>query len=494
MYMILADDRVLWDPILSSEGYSIISPCLRVGVNKAGSLSFTMPPSHPLYSSIQKMKTIIRVELDGEEIWSGRVEEDEKDFYNRKEIYCAGRLSFLLDSVIRPYSYDGGVYDYFKKFLDVHNSEVDSFKQFKIGNVTVQDPNDYIVRANNNYQTVYKEMEEKLLDLLGGYFVVRKGNDGYYLDYLAESGPISDQTIEFGKNLLDLSMFVSASDVFTVLIPLGGKNDNGERLTVSSVNDGKDYIVNETAAALFGKIWQTAEWDDVTVPANLLTKGINHLNENVKVSSTIKVNAVDLAMLGMNVKSLWVGDRNRVVSVPHGVDAFFTLSEAALYLSDPGKSEYTFGYTLKSLTDRQAAVEKSSSTVVAVASDAASTAQAAAEEVINIIADIPTDFVSGETFTQFKNAVENKLAAVFHVKGSVASYGNLPIIDNTVGDVYNVLDTGANYVYTSAGWDKLSETIDLSGLVEQADFAALEARVAALEGGSEPDPGNNGGE
>ena len=60
------------------------------------------------------------------------------------------------------------------------------------------------------------------------------------------------------------------------------------------------------------------------------------------------------------------------------------------------------------------------------------------------------------------------------------------------GDVYNVLDTGANYVCTDEnGWDKLSETIDLSVylktedakliFVSLDDFQALLARVEDLE-------------
>ena len=32
----------------------------------------------------------------------------------------------------------------------------------------------------------------------------------------------------------------------------------------------------------------------------------------------------------------------------------------------------------------------------------------------------------------------------------------------SIGDVYNILETGANYVWTEYGWDKLSETIDLT--------------------------------
>lgn len=485
MYMILANDTVLWDPVLSSEGYSIVSPRLDVGLNKAGSLSFTMPPGHPLYNSIQKMKTVIRVEKDGVEVWSGRVTEDEKDFYNRKEIYCEGRLAFLLDSVKRPYEYTGGVAGYFESMISNHNSQVDEFKQFQVGTVTVEDPNDYIVRSNSKHSKTFKEIEEKLLNLLGGYLIIRKSEGQYYLDYLSELGPVSNQTIEFGRNLLDLTMFVNAGDLFTVLIPIGAEKEGGGRLTIEEVNDGKDYIINEAAAALFGKIWEYEEWDDVTVASNLLAKGTNYLNENIAASTTITANAVDLSLLGADVKSLWPGDRNRVVSIPHGVDAYFTLSSAVIHLAEPHKSEYTFGYTMRTMTERQAAIEKNAGTAVAAAANAAAAAQAAANEVIIIAEEIPTDYVSGETFAQFRNAVQDKLAAVFHVKGSVASQNLLPYSGNEIGDVYNVLDTGANYVYTSSGWDKLSESYDLSGYATTAALQALEARVAALENGGE---------
>ena len=55
------------------------------------------------------------------------------------------------------------------------------------------------------------------------------------------------------------------------------------------------------------------------------------------------------------------------------------------------------------------------------------------------------------------------LGWVFRVKWSVASESNLPSSWNTIWDVYNVLDTWANYVWTWTAWDKLSETVDLSG-------------------------------
>ena len=39
-----------------------------------------------------------------------------------------------------------------------------------------------------------------------------------------------------------------------------------------------------------------------------------------------------------------------------------------------------------------------------------------------------------------------------------------------VGDTYNILDTGANYVWTDDNnWDKLSETVDLTPFLTKED-------------------------
>ena len=69
-----------------------------------------------------------------------------------------------------------------------------------------------------------------------------------------------------------------------------------------------------------------------------------------------------------------------------------------------------------------------------------------------------------------KSEVDSKVSSVYRVKGSVASYANLPTTNVQIGDVYNVTDTGANYVATATTptWDKLSETVDLSGYATTA--------------------------
>ena len=67
--------------------------------------------------------------------------------------------------------------------------------------------------------------------------------------------------------------------------------------------------------------------------------------------------------------------------------------------------------------------------------------------------------------TTLEAKVAAALAGVFHYKGSVATYGDLPATDNEVGDVWNVIDTGKNYAWSGSAWDDLGGIVDLSNLV-----------------------------
>lgn len=83
---------------------------------------------------------------------------------------------------------------------------------------------------------------------------------------------------------------------------------------------------------------------------------------------------------------------------------------------------------------------------------------------------------------------------IFKVKGSVRSYSDLPRQEQEVGDVYNVLDTGANYVWTQDGWDKLSETVDLSNYYTKSEtYNKSEVNELIREAGIlPPQEGNEG--
>ena len=74
-----------------------------------------------------------------------------------------------------------------------------------------------------------------------------------------------------------------------------------------------------------------------------------------------------------------------------------------------------------------------------------------------------------------KTEIDAKLTAAMHFKGTKPTYNALPSSGNTVGDVWNILDTGENYAWDGENWDKLSETLDLSPYALTSD---VDAKIA----------------
>jgi len=119
MLKIYADQWLLHDDRL--QDLRVLSPKLALEVNKTGSLEFSIYPDHPYYTKIAKFKTIITVYQDDLLVFRGRVLNEEKGFYNEKQVACEGQLAFLLDSIQRPYDFTGSVKDYFTQLVTNHS-------------------------------------------------------------------------------------------------------------------------------------------------------------------------------------------------------------------------------------------------------------------------------------------------------------------------------------------------------------------------------------
>ena len=362
MFFIYADDELLYAPNLAGEGYGVINPVLTMELNRASSLSFTLPSSNIMYNSLKKMKTIITVFEDDKQLFRGRVLHDERNYSNNRTVYCEGELSFLLDSIIRPYEHHGAPSVLFKQFIRQHNAQVGSEKRFQIGTVKISDNNNYVYYASSQYPNTWSELEEKILNNHGGILTVDNQviSYTYDLDY-------SDQVIEFGRNLLDFTEYISADEVFTTLIPLGkilddenaeeSESTNAEekpekRLTIEAINNGKDYIENENAVALFGRITKVNTWDDVSEASILLTKATSYLEDGVNLAFTMTIKAVDLHVLEVNEKRIKVGQMVRILSIPHGIDAYMQCTKIVIDMTNADKSEYTLGVQQSGLTGR----------------------------------------------------------------------------------------------------------------------------------------------
>lgn len=385
MYRVYCDGLTLYNDQL--ENLRILNPAVELEENKTGAFTFGLLPDHPHYGLIKKLKSIVTVYQDDYLLFRGRVLDDTIGWHNQKTVTCEGELSFLIDSIQRPYEYSGTIEGYLNLLVTRHNEQVEESKWFTVGNVTVTDANDYIVRSNIDHVDTWTELQKKLLDLLGGYIVVR--HEGYinYIDYLQDINLLSSQAITFGRNLLDLKRIRKGADIGTVVIPLGAKlkdeegKDTDTRLTIESVNNGLDYIVDEDAQAQYGSIVKTVVFDDVTEAQNLLTKGQAYLSKLVNLPETVELTAVDLATVGTDFSSFHLGTQVRVTSKPHGIDQLFRVSKLSISLLNPAANKLTLGGVFLGFSGALAGLSDGQGQILQVVEQ---TAKNAAETVYNV--------------------------------------------------------------------------------------------------------------
>ena len=343
-------------------------PYYQKGDNVNGQASFSVYPKHPYYQYVKKLTTDIVIYKDDVEKFAGRVLYDDQDSKGVKKVFVEGELAYFCDSVQRPNVYHNiSVRDYVSKIIDNHNAQVEERKQFTLGRVTVTDPNDSLYRYAN-WESTRDTLKTKLVERLGGHLVIRKENGVRYLDYLSDDDFYRQNTqeIRFGKNLLDYSENMDASDLVTCVIPLGATLEESsiegldERLTISSVNGGVDYVSSSEAIAAYGKICKTVTWDDVTVPANLLRKGKEYLKSTQFENMVLNIKAVDLNLIDSATQEFEVGDLIRCISPPHGLDTNMPLSSITVYLTALSKNTVTLGSEKSNSTYTSSNAEKAS--------------------------------------------------------------------------------------------------------------------------------------
>lgn len=461
MYTIYADDALLYSP--GDEELSVLSPVLETSCNAAGTLTFVLLPAHPLYDKLQKLKTRIRVMQDDEILWRGRVLETETDFYRQKTVTCEGELTYLVDSVLHPYKladYDGTAAGLFRLYLTRHNEAVSEAQQFQIGNVDIETLSSV---ENTGYGNTWDEISGNLLDIHGGFLRVRHEDGARYLDWTKESGTSCGQVIRFGENLLDLSEYVSASEVVTCLIPCAGQGDS--QITIASVNGGKDYIEDAAGIALYGRIWGVTEFDTKDA-STLLEMAKENLQKRLKETITITISAVDLHLLDVNAESFRVGDKVRVVSPPHGIDAEYTCTAISLDLVNPDQSEYTFGTPETGMASTTAATSKAVEVV-----------DTSVEYLRQIVSDQNTHLLLFDgVIDAYTTKVDDNTKAINTVQLTLNSVIGELTSKVSKGDLVSTINQTAGAVKISAN------CIDLEGYVTAKEFETVSGWVDTFNG------------
>lgn len=343
MYTVYSNTTCLMEPSVS---LLLIDPVLDLALNEAGSFSFCVPISHPAYDMIShQMK--ITVLKDDEPIFYGRVVDIQMDFAGTKSVKAEGELSYLSDTIQRPAEYhDQTVRGFIQTLLTNHNAQ--SSEKFELGVVNITDPNDSLYRYTNYEDTLFCLLD-KVVERMGGILQIRHEGNKRLLDILSDYPRACSQKIQFRENLMDYVCSSGSTDLATVVIPLGATVETRsiealeERVSITTVNDNKDYLEASQAISKYGRICKVVTFDDINTPSLLKSRGQQWLDHNQYEELQLEITAVDLSMLDVNVDAFRLLDKIRVQSEYHSINEVFPLTNMTIHLLQPDQNLYHLG-------------------------------------------------------------------------------------------------------------------------------------------------------
>lgn len=340
---------LLYSSAANDDKSAIINPQVKAEIGKAGSLTFTILPTHPMYDDLKPFLTFLRVEIDGTEIFNGRVLETSKDMYNQKNVTCEGDLTYLLDSVCEPGDYNETVTAFFRRCINWHNSKVENAKKFQIGNVTIEAKNTNVNFDVSNYTSIGDLLETEVIGYYGGYLRTRNQNGSRYIDIVQEGDSSSNQVIEYGSQMLDLTNDESANDLFTILLAVG----DGDSTDGSDYNFPTYTYEVPGAVAKYGRITHVESFSGIKNSAELEPLAREYVRTHYDPYPTeLTIKAIDLHMIDGSIQTIIVGNTVKIQSTPHNLSKNLMCVSIDYDLESPENTSYVFGHPKQSLSQR----------------------------------------------------------------------------------------------------------------------------------------------
>lgn len=387
-YKLLYDKQILFDVY---SGDYVTDAQLSMSVNTISYFDFTISLTHSLYNIIAEHAGIVELYFDDVKLFSGEITKIDVDLNGNKDITCAGALDYLSYTLVRPYSTIDGEADllapssvdgYFNWLIEQHNKHcLDSRKHFFVGvnQGNLLDNNNYIYRASSSLPTTSSEIEDKILNSVGGYLYVRYKDDKNILDLYADTHDANTQIIDFGVNITDFVKTTSTDDQYTAVIATGytpdppeddpqkkmnpinleGCIDGGTPYSPSIVKMG-DVVYDVNAVARYGYKEYHVSNDDIKTYDGLLQYACKVLNKLLSPSLSVSVKAVDLSLyMKDKYEHMQVGQAVRVRSKLHNIDEYLVVNSITLDMNNPENTEYQLGVSYDTLTGQQSSYLRS---------------------------------------------------------------------------------------------------------------------------------------
>ncbi|PFB95160.1 lysin [Bacillus cereus] len=360
------------------DGLKLVSGVIKKEINLIDSFNFSFFMNNPGFHKIKPLKTLINVlnTRTGKYEFEGRVLGPSKNMDNsglHSDSYeCEGELGYLHDSVQQHMEFRGTPQELFTKIINYHNTQVESYKHFRVGKVTATNSTDNLYLYLSSEKDTFDTIKDKLIDKLNCELQIRKVNGVRFLDLIERIGGDKNTEIRIAKNLLSMSCDIDPTQIVTRLTPLGtrveskeeGATDASEaRLTIESVNNGVPYIDDKLLIQEFGIQGKSITWDDVTIASNLLSKGREWLLNQKVTHVQYKISALDLFLLGLDMDSFEPGNSHPVKNPIMGIDERLRIIGKSLDINSPQNASLTIGDKFKTLNQYQSDLKKSTQNI-----------------------------------------------------------------------------------------------------------------------------------
>lgn len=343
-------------------GNKLLSAIIKFEINKIAQFDFQFLPNNAGYKALIKpLQTMVQVVnmRTGREVFYGRIAPIINDMaesgvftfaYNAKS-----ELDFLNDSKQRQQIYRGKKSDFVKQVLQFHNNNLESYKEFLPGDLTdLIATGDYIEADVDPAKSTFATLTDLILNEYGLEIQVRKENGKRYLDFKKQIGIDSDTEIKLSVNLLSLKQHINPEGIVSRLLVYGKQNsETNQRISIASVNNGKDYIDRPDLIAEYGIKMETATFDDIEDPAALKQAGESQLATQKAIAYQYSVSAVNLSHINPNFDEFEEGNTYRVINPVMSIDERLRVVARQIDLVSVEQSNLTIGDKFKSAEEWQ---------------------------------------------------------------------------------------------------------------------------------------------
>lgn len=369
------------------DGDKVSAGRLEQSLSDIGTFEFELMYDHPLYNQIEPITGLVKIvnKYDKEVEFYGRVLKPDAGMDSSglfaKIFVCESVLGYLQDSTQTFQRVpNNGVEDYFRRIIDVHNSQVEPHKRFKVGRVTVLNQSDTPYRYIG-YDTTFETIKTYLIGRLGGYIHLRLEDDGMYLDYLRSVGEEMESPIQLGTNIETARRGLDLSNLITRLVPLGADLDKDtrdeetgqyvvrERVTINSVNGGKNYVEDAELVKQFGIIQRPMDWTEIKDARILLQRGQQYMQNQKIAISAWSVSVVELYLIDQSFEKFKVGNTHPIDNAPLSGVERLQIIKKVIDVTQPESVDLTIGADSMTLSKFQLQQQEATKSMEKVLAD-----------------------------------------------------------------------------------------------------------------------------